>query len=104
MPVIVILLIVTDDPLLFVTVVFCVELVDPTLTLPKEREVGFVVTVPVPPGAYPDSATPCGELLAESLKASVAVRVPLVVGANATFAVQLAPAARLVPQVFEMIR
>lgn len=32
---------------------------------------------------------------------SVAVRFPAVVGANATFAVQLADAGRLDPQVFE---
>jgi len=38
-------------------------------------------------------------LLAESVKLSVAERVPAVVGLNMIFAVQLADAARLAPQV-----
>ena len=50
-------------------------------------------------GVDPDSVTTCGLPLPESAKDSVAVRVPLTVGLNATLTEQLADAARLVPQV-----
>lgn len=83
-----------------VIVALCAELLEPTFTEPNESEVGLIVTKPlVPPGAKPDNETVWGELVAESLKLSVAVRVPATVGAKATFAVQLAPAARLDPHV-----
>ena len=55
---------------------------------------GVVPLVPVP-----DTATCCGLLLALSVKVSVAVRVPEVVGLKMMLAVQLAEAARVDPQV-----
>jgi hypothetical protein len=104
-PVIEILLIVMAELVPLLSVAVCEPLVDPVFIVPNERDVGLMLTVPlVPPGAKPDSATVCGVFVAESLKSSVAVRVPPVVGANVIFAEQLAPAARLVPQVFEKIR
>ena len=59
-----------------------------TDALPDE----FVVPVPV-------NETFCGVLLAESLKFSVALRAPVVVGPKMIFAVQLADAASEAPQV-----
>jgi hypothetical protein len=90
------------DP--FLSVAVCDALVEPTFTEPNEREVGLIVTVPPVPVPVPDRDTVCGVFVAESLKLSVAVRVPLTVGANATLAVQLADAARLVPHVLLVIR
>lgn len=95
-------LIVIEEPVPLLSVAVCAPLVEPTLTDPNERELGPIVTEPLdPPEPSPVSATACGEFVAESLKLSVAVRVPLAVGAKRMFAVQLAPAARLDPQVFE---
>jgi hypothetical protein len=97
-------LMVIDELVPFVSVEDCAALVEPTFTDPNERDVGLTVTLPlVPPGAKPESATVCGEFVAESAKLSVAVRVPLVTGAKATLAVQLAPAARLLPHVLLVI-
>jgi hypothetical protein len=85
-----------------VNVAVCAALDDPTFTEPNEKEVGLIVTEPLePPGAMPESATFCGEFDAVSIKVSEAVLVPSVVGANATFAEQLAPAASAEVQVFE---
>jgi hypothetical protein len=92
-------LMVIDDPVPFFSVAACDELVDPTFTDPKERLVGLILTAPPEPVPVPDKATVWGVFVAESLKFKVAVRVPLVVGAKTTFAVQLAPAARLDPHV-----
>ena len=72
------------------------ELLPPRVTLPKERDEGLVLTLDAPD---PESATVCGLPVPESVNVSVAVRVPAAVGLNATDAVQLAEAARLVPQV-----
>jgi hypothetical protein len=78
----------------------CAGLVAPGAVLPNDRVVGLALTVPpVVPVPVPDSATVCGLLLAVSVKLRVAVRVPVVVGANTMVAVQLAEAARVVPQV-----
>lgn len=56
-------------------------LLEPTSTEPKLRVAGDVVTDPdVLEVPVPESATACGELLAESLKWRVAVRVPAAVG------------------------
>ncbi|HEY1577537.1 MAG TPA: hypothetical protein VGF82_10755 [Terracidiphilus sp.] len=99
------LLIVIVELVLLLSVAVFALLLEPTLTDPNENEVGLMVTLPLdPPGAKPDRATVCGELVAESLKVSVAVRVPPVVGLKVMFAVQLAPAARLVPQVLLYMR
>jgi len=62
------------------------------------------VTVPLPPVPVPARDTDCGLLLAASVNTSVAEREPETVGLNATDAVQLAPAAKLVPQVLLEIR
>ena len=78
----------------------CAGLVAPGAVLPNDRVVGLALTVPpVVPVPVPDSATVCGLLLAVSLKFRVAVRVPVVVGEKTMVAVQLADAARVVPQV-----
>ena len=98
------LLMVIDELVPLVSVEDCAALIEPTFTDPNERLVGLMLTLPlVPPGAYPERATVCGEFVAESVKLRVAVKVPLVVGAKATFAVQLAPAARLLPHVLLVI-
>ena len=88
----------------FFKVAVCDAVVEPTFIEPNEREVGLIVTVPLVPVPVPDNDTVCGVLVAESLKFNVAVRVPLVVGANAMLAVQLADAARLVPHVLLEIK
>jgi hypothetical protein len=98
-PVMATLLIVMDELDPFLSVVVCVVLVDPTFTEPYESEVGLMVTVLLEPVAVPDNAAVCGVFVAESLKLSVAVRVPLTVGAKMMLAEQLADAARAVPQV-----
>jgi hypothetical protein len=78
----------------------CAGLVAPGAVLPNDRVVGLALTVPpVVPVPVPDSATVCGLLLAVSVKLRVAVRVPVVVGEKTMVAVQLADAARVVPQV-----
>jgi len=48
----------------------------------------------------PDMVVFCGLLVALSVKVSEPVRFPLAVGANVTLTEQLAPAARLAPQLF----
>jgi hypothetical protein len=101
-PVTAMLLMVIDELVPLVNVAVCAALVEPTFTEPNENEVGLMVTDPLePPGAKPESATLCGEFDAVSIKVSEAVLVPPVVGANATFAEQLAPAASAEVQVFE---
>ena len=75
----------------------CDALLAPTTVEAKDRLAGLTVTVPAAP--RPVKATVCGLLPSESLKLSVAVRVPVAVGPNRIFAVQLAPAASVVPQV-----
>lgn len=70
--------------------------------VPLTATVGFTgLIVKVPPGAYPVSATVCGLPVAESLNMRVAERFPEVTGAKTMFAVQLAEAASVDPQVFE---
>ena len=70
------------------------------MALPKLRLVGEAVTEPdVPPVPRPLTAICCGLLPALSVKFSVAVRVPVAVGLKTMFAVQLAEAARVEPQV-----
>lgn len=89
-------------PLLtFLSVTDCAAVVDPTLVDANDKLAGLTLAPVVP---VPDSATVCGLGAALSLKSRVAVRIPVVVGANTILAVQLAEAARLVPQVLEAIR
>ena len=84
----------------FVNVTVWGELVAPTGVFANERLVGItdafaVLLVPVPV-----NATVCGLFVAESVKVSVAVRVPAAVGVNVTLTVQLPEPAKVVPQVF----
>jgi hypothetical protein len=74
----------------------CAALVVPTCCPAKLSEVGLSV-------AFAEVAVPvrlavCGLLLALSVTVRVAVRVPLAVGLKVTLIAQLAPAARLEPQ------
>jgi len=71
----------------------------PTATYTQFRLVGDTDALPEAAAPVPDSATDCGLLVALSVNASVAVRVPVALGLNAMLAVQLPEAARLVPQV-----
>jgi hypothetical protein len=94
------LLIVIDDELPFVSVTAFAPPVLPIATEYQLRLVGETVTAAVePPVPSPVSETFWGLELSESLKFSVAVRVPATVGAKTMFAVQLAEAASVVPQV-----
>ena len=91
---------------LLVSVTAFAALLLPTATETQLKVVGLTDALPppvVPPVPNPESATVCGLGLALSLKFSVAVRVPLTVGANTMPAVQLAETAKLVPQVLELI-
>jgi len=63
------------------------------------REVGESTTA-APPDPVPDSAIVCGLEGSPSAMLRVADLVPAAAGVNVTLAVQLAPAARLDPQVF----
>ncbi len=98
-PVIATLLIVIDAPVPFASVDDIAELLDPTLTLPNESEVGLADTDPTA-APVPVNATFCGLLLAESVKLNVAVRVPDAVGLKITAAAQVCDAATLVLQEF----
>ena len=69
---------------------------DPTAVLAKVRLPGLAET---PLAPRPETATVCGLLPSESLKLSVAVRVPVAVGPKMILAVQLAPAASVEPHV-----
>src|SRR5450755_2913448 len=79
----------------FVSVIACGALDDPTVTVPKLRSVGDNwMKVPVPV-----NDTVCGLEIALSVTLMLPVRVLSVVGLNLTVMLQLAPAATLVPQV-----
>ena len=97
------LLIVIEMLCAFDSVTDCEPLLDPTLMLANEREVGLAETVPFAAVPVPVSVMVCGLLLAESLKLSVADRAPVAFGANATVAVQLEDAASDVPHVLLLI-
>jgi hypothetical protein len=98
-PVIATPLIVIDALVPFASVDDIAELLDPTLTLPNESEVGLADTDPAA-APVPVNATFCGLLLAESVKLNVAVRVPDAVGLKITAAAQVCDAATLVLQEF----
>ena len=87
---------VMDEPSPFFSVATREALVDPTAVPAKVRLVGLAETPLVP---RPETATVCGLLLSESLKLSVAVRVPVAVGPKMILTVQLAPAASAEPHV-----
>ena len=75
---------------LLLTVTVFAGLVVVTAWFPKPRLVGVTVTGTTP---FPVSATVCGLLMAPSVNVKVPERVPVVVGANVTLTVQVAPAA-----------
>ena len=79
----------------FFSVAVMTELVVPTVTLPKLRLVGVSsAVVPVPL-----SGTCCGLPAALSVTVKLALRAPVVDGLNVRLTVQLAAAARELPQV-----
>jgi hypothetical protein len=79
----------------------CGGLVVPTVWLLKVKLVGDKDTAGDPLDVpEPIRLTVCGLLLALSLTVIVPVSVPVVVGLNVTLIVQLAPAAKLEPQLF----
>jgi hypothetical protein len=86
--------------LTFFSVVDFAALLEPRLMVPNARDVGETDAPTVP---RPERATVWGLGTALSLKFRVAVRVPVVVGANTTLTVQLLDGAKLIPQVFEGI-
>ena len=92
---------VTELAVLLVSVMVWALLVDPTFVMPNGRLPGVADTTPA--GAMPRPVREiCWGLLASlSSKFRVAVRVPELVGLKTMFAVQLAAAANVVPQVFE---
>jgi len=85
------------DPVL-VSVAGCAPLVLPTFVLVKVREAGATLAEFVTP--VPDRAAVWGLPVALSLTVKVAVLLPTAAGVNVTLIVQLAPAARLEPQVW----
>jgi hypothetical protein len=94
-------LMVRVEPPLLVRVTDCAPLVVPTFWLPKVRVVGDNVTAAaetVPP--VPLSDTECGLPVAESVMVMAPVRVPVADGVKVTEMLQLAPALRLLGQLF----
>ena len=83
---------------LLVNVTDCDAVAVPTADDPNERLVAERVTAG--PSPVPLSAMLCGDPPALSTIVTAAVRAPPVVGAKCPWMLQLAPAARLVPQVF----
>jgi len=94
-PVIAIELIVSAAVPTLVRVTVLAALVVPTVTVPKLKLVGDSLAV-VP---TPLSGTTCGLPGALSVTLKEALRVPVAAGLNVTLKVQLAPAAKDVPQV-----
>ena len=86
-------------PPLFVKVSACVTLV-PTACAPNARGDGLIVRSGAAAVPVPVKATLCGLPDALSVIRSEALREPVAVGLNVTLIVQLAPAARLEPQLF----
>ena len=98
-------LIVIDDVCPFVNVADCDALVDPIDVLANVRLEGVAETLPPdPPVPRPVSVTVCGLFVAESVNPRTAERLPDVVGAKTTLAVQLEDAASEEPHVLLLIR
>jgi hypothetical protein len=70
--------------------------------VPKATLFGARVAAAVPP--EPLRGTVCEPLEALSVKVRLAPSAPLMLGVNVVLVVQLAPAARLVPQVFVWLK
>ena len=83
-----------------VKVTDCDALVEPTFTEPNERLAAdsFAIGAARP---VPLSAIDCGEPLALSVMVMAAGREPVAMGLKCPWMLQFAPAARLVPQLFE---
>ena len=96
-PVTVTPLMVIGEELPFVSMTDWDTALAPTAVLANPIVDGAAVTTPLMP--RPESAIVWGLLPSESLKLRVAVRVPVAVGPNKMFAVQLVPGARVAPQV-----
>lgn len=82
-----------------VSVTVTAALVLPTATVPKFNELADRVTGELELLPVPLRLTVCGLFPALSVKVSVPVAAPVVVGVNVTPTVQFAPAATLTPQV-----
>lgn len=91
------LLIVNGVAALFVTVTLCGNPVVPTYWLENVIVEGDTPTMPLP---LPASAIACGLPGASSTMFTAAFRAPIAAGVNVTLIEQLAPAARLEPQLF----
>jgi hypothetical protein len=98
-PVIATPLMATAAVVVLLKVADCDALLEPTAVLANVTLDGLTVIVPDVPVPSPLNATVCGLLLAASVNASVAVRVPVAVGLNTTVAPQLEEAPTLVPHV-----
>jgi len=89
----------------FLTVTTCAAVVEPTVVEAKVRLVGDNVTAGAAAAApVPVRAAVCGEPVALSAIVRLAVRVPVAAGLNSTETVQVAAAARVVPQVVADLR
>jgi hypothetical protein len=86
-----------------VSVTDCAEAVVPTFVEVNVRLVGITDAFTALLVPEPDKATVCGLFPAESVKVSVAVRVPAAAGVNVTLTLQLAEPASVAPHVFAEI-
>lgn len=81
------------------SVIVCARLVEPRVVAPNESDEGFTAAVLAGTMPVPDRKSVAGEWLELSVKITLAWRIPAAVGAKINVAVQLDPAARVVPQV-----
>ena len=94
----------TEFAVVLVTVMDAGLLVEPRVTLPKDKLPGAAVTLPVgPPVPRPERATCWGLDGSLSVKVRFAVRIPEIVGTKITVVVQLEEAAKVEPQLFLLI-
>jgi hypothetical protein len=87
-------------PAPFCNVVDCEGPLEPTLTVPKERDGGFTVAAVAP---SPESETVSVDMPPVWVNVRVAVRAPAAVGTKSKVAVQLDLALRIAPQVLAEI-
>jgi hypothetical protein len=92
-------LMVADAVPVFVTVAVCAAVVLPTTVLANDRLVGFAESDG--PGWVPVPVRLTGLTLPATVTLSVPLRVPVAIGENVTLIVQVAAAARLLPQLFD---
>lgn len=90
----------TELDVVFEMVMVCDELAEPSFTVPKLRDAGDAVTLPEPPLApVPESET--DKFVEPLVIVHEALSGPVVLGVKIMAAVQVADAARLVPQVVD---